>query len=98
MKLSSFIERDMEAILTDWERFAATLLPAAAHMDSDALRDHVVHILRAVCKDIDASQTEGSDPLPHRAPRERLRQGTGSSNPQFQMSQMYSSSLVKREL
>jgi len=58
MRLSTFIERDMEVIVTAWERFAATLLPAAAHMDSDALRDHAEHILRAVCKDLQASQTD----------------------------------------
>jgi signal transduction histidine kinase len=58
MRLSTFIERDMEVILGEWEGFAATLLPAAAHMDSDALRDHAEHILRAVCKDLDASQTD----------------------------------------
>jgi hypothetical protein len=58
MRLSSFIQRDMEAILTEWERFAATLLPAAAEMDAAALRDHAEHILRAVCKDIDRPQTD----------------------------------------
>jgi signal transduction histidine kinase len=58
MRLADFIKRDMEAILSQWEAFAATLLPAAADMDSQALRDHAEQILRAVCKDLETSQNE----------------------------------------
>jgi signal transduction histidine kinase len=58
MRLSEFIEQDMEAILTEWEAFAATLLPAAIVMNSDSLRDHAEQILRAVCKDLNTSQSE----------------------------------------
>jgi signal transduction histidine kinase len=58
MRLSTFIERDMEAILQRWEEFAATLLPAAGDMDSTALRDHAEAIMLAVCKDIDTAQTD----------------------------------------
>lgn len=58
MRLSTFIERDMEAILSEWEQFATSILPAAAQMDSDALRDHAENILRAVCKDLDTLQTD----------------------------------------
>jgi signal transduction histidine kinase len=58
MRLSKFIKGEMEAILSEWERFAATLLPSAAEMDSAALRDHAEHILLAVCKDLDTSQTD----------------------------------------
>jgi len=58
MRLSVFIERDMEAILSEWESFAATLLPAAVDMNSDALRDHAEQILRAVCKDLDTAQDD----------------------------------------
>src|SRR6185503_8211858 len=47
----------MEAILADWEAFAATLLPAAAGMTSLALRDHAQHILEAVAKDLTTNQT-----------------------------------------
>jgi signal transduction histidine kinase len=57
VRLSKFIESEMEKILQEWERFAATLLPAAADMDSAALRDHAENILLAVCKDIDTAQT-----------------------------------------
>jgi signal transduction histidine kinase len=58
MRLSVFIERDMEAILKEWESFAATLLPAAVDMNTQQLRDHAEHILRVVCKDLDTSQND----------------------------------------
>jgi signal transduction histidine kinase len=58
MRLSVFIERDMEAILKEWESFAATLLPAAVDMNSQQLRDHAEHILRVVYKDLDTSQND----------------------------------------
>jgi len=57
MRLAEFILQDMEAILADWEAFAATLLPAAAGMTSLALRDHAQHILEAVAKDLTTHQT-----------------------------------------
>ena len=57
MRLSEFILRDMEAILAQWEAFAATQLPAAANMNSLALRDHAQGILRAVATDLLTSQT-----------------------------------------
>lgn len=47
----------MEAILTEWESFAETILPAAETMDSKALRDHAKQILEAVAKDIETTQT-----------------------------------------
>ncbi|WP_027213568.1 sensor histidine kinase [Burkholderia sp. WSM2232] len=57
MRLADFILRDMEPILAQWEAFAATLLPAAAHLESLALRDHAQQILHAVVKDLRTSQT-----------------------------------------
>jgi RsbRD-like negative regulator of sigma factor len=58
MRLSDFIQRDMEAILSEWESFAATLLPGAVDMNSDSLRDHAQQILRAVCEDLNTSQND----------------------------------------
>jgi signal transduction histidine kinase len=58
MRLADFIQRDLEAILIQWEAFAATLLPAAADMDSQALRDHAEQILHAVCRDLETSQND----------------------------------------
>ncbi len=57
MRLADFILRDMEAIVQQWEVFAATLLPAAASMESLALRDHAQQILEAVAKDLQTPQT-----------------------------------------
>jgi hypothetical protein len=57
MRLADFISRDEEPILAQWEAFAATLLPAAANMESSGLRDHAQQILHAVAKDLRTSQT-----------------------------------------
>jgi signal transduction histidine kinase len=58
MRLADFILRDTEAILAEWETFAATLLPAASGMTSLALRDHAKQILEAVAKDLSTAQTK----------------------------------------
>jgi signal transduction histidine kinase len=52
MRLAEFIDHHPEAILREWEPFAATLLPAARHLDSAALRDHSSQILRAIAIDL----------------------------------------------
>jgi signal transduction histidine kinase len=57
MRLADFISRDVEAILAQWETFAATLLPAATLMESEGLRDHAQQILLAVAKDLRTSQS-----------------------------------------
>lgn len=57
MRLAVFIVRDMERILAQWEAFAVTLLPAAASMDSLALRDHAKPLLQAIVADLSTSQT-----------------------------------------
>lgn len=71
MRLAEFILHDMQAILAEWEAFAATLLPAAAGMTPLALRDHAQHILQAVAKDLAIPQTreEQSKKSKGRAPR-----------------------------
>ena len=58
VRLCDFIEWGMEAILREWESFAATLLPAAIDMNSAALRDHAEQILGAVCMDLKTSQND----------------------------------------
>lgn len=72
MRLAAFILRNIEPILIEWEAFAATLLPAAQHMDALALRDHAQQILLAVAKDLSTPQTrdEQSEKSKGRAPRE----------------------------
>lgn len=56
--LSDFIVENMEAIVDEWQAFAATLLPVAAKMTPLALRNHAEHILHAVAKDLTTTQTK----------------------------------------
>lgn len=58
MRLADFIVHNDEAILAEWEAFAASLLPAASGMTSLALRDHAKQILGAVAKDMSTPQTK----------------------------------------
>jgi signal transduction histidine kinase len=55
--LSEFITQNHEAILADCEAFAETMLPAAARMDSAALRDHAAQVLTAIALDMKQPQT-----------------------------------------
>lgn len=57
MRLADFILRNMEAILAQWEAFAAVQLPAAARMTPMALRDHAQQILESIAADLSTSQT-----------------------------------------
>ena len=57
MRLADFILRDMEVVLVQWEAFAAAQLPAAANMQSLALRDHAEQILQAIATDLATYQS-----------------------------------------
>lgn len=57
MNLADFIDRNIPAIVTHWETFAASLLPAADSMDAAGLRDHVEQILRTIARDLRTPQT-----------------------------------------
>jgi len=75
MRLSDFILRDLKPISEQWEAFAATLLPAAEHMESPELREHVEAILQNVAKDMRTSQSR-------EAQREKsMGRGTGLIDP-----------------
>jgi signal transduction histidine kinase len=75
MQLARFISDNMEAILSEWDAFAVTLLPAAQGMSSPELRDHAQPILEAIARDLATPQTRqeqidksrGRAP-PHNAP------------------------------
>lgn len=56
MRLANFIDANLEPILTAWEQFAKTILPAA-RMDSAALRDHAEQMLRTIVEDLRTSQS-----------------------------------------
>jgi signal transduction histidine kinase len=76
MRLADFIETNTEEILSEWEGFARTLLPAASGMDVTALRDHAEQILHTVARDLRTSQSRseqaaksrGEAPRPPRSP------------------------------
>jgi signal transduction histidine kinase len=58
MRLSDFIVQNVDRIVDEWERFAATLTPAAAQMSSMELRDHAEAILLAAARDMNTAQTK----------------------------------------
>jgi signal transduction histidine kinase len=58
VELAPFIRSKEAAIVAEWEAFAQTYLPSAAHMDRSALRDHIIGLLRFIATDLETSQTE----------------------------------------
>ena len=52
MRLSNFIIDNLEPILEEWQKFAATLVPAKHKMDQDFLRDHVKRMLETIAADL----------------------------------------------
>jgi signal transduction histidine kinase len=56
MKFSSFIRKNLDAIVAEWETFARTLVPAQ-HMTALALRDHCREILLGVADDMEVQET-----------------------------------------
>jgi signal transduction histidine kinase len=60
MRLAEFIVCNLDSIVREWETCAALQLPAAADMDSLALRDHVVEMLRAIAKDLESYQSRAA--------------------------------------
>jgi signal transduction histidine kinase len=58
MRLSEFIEQNVETIVTEWETFARETMAPAQTMSRLALRDHASQILLAIAKDLRQPQTE----------------------------------------
>lgn len=58
MRLSDFIVQNVDRIVDEWEKFAATLTPAADSMNSVDLRDHAKAILLAAARDMNTAQTK----------------------------------------
>jgi signal transduction histidine kinase len=57
MPLATFILDRMEPILTEWERFARTILPATKGMSVERLRDHAREMLIAIASDMQTAQS-----------------------------------------
>ncbi|MHA6195308.1 ATP-binding protein [Pseudomonas wadenswilerensis] len=58
MRLSDFIEANLEAILLAWDSFARAVDTPTPALDKKALRNHAEQILRAVAADMKTPQTE----------------------------------------
>ncbi|WP_447651973.1 sensor histidine kinase [Pseudomonas abietaniphila] len=58
MRLSDFIVQNVDRIVDEWEKFAATLTPAADSMSSVELRDHAKAILLAASRDMNTAQSK----------------------------------------
>ena len=69
MRLADFISTNMEAILAGWVEFAAASGPAGRTMDTTALRDHAVGILKTIALDLQSTQT----------PREQIEKSRGNA-------------------
>ena len=52
MRLSRFILQNLEPILIEWEKFAATLVPASQKRDQVLLRDHLKLMLETISVDL----------------------------------------------
>lgn len=63
MRLADFIVANLDAILEEWESFAAKQLPAAAGLSPLALRDHAPEILNAFAKDLTQPQSREEQAL-----------------------------------
>jgi signal transduction histidine kinase len=57
MHLADFIRANEAEIIADWQKFAATLVPAAADMSPHALRNHIKQMLIFIANDIESPQT-----------------------------------------
>jgi signal transduction histidine kinase len=57
MRLSDFIEKNIEPILQAWEDFARTIETPGIALDREALRDHAGQVLHAIAIDLRTKQT-----------------------------------------
>jgi signal transduction histidine kinase len=58
LRLADFIAANTEPILAEWVAFAATCGPAGRSMDSGALRDHALEMLKTFVADLRTPQTD----------------------------------------
>jgi len=76
VRLSKFIQDHMEEILSDWESFAQTLLPAGKTLNKAALRDDAENLLRAIALDIETAQSPAQQALKSKGGRRSLEAQT----------------------
>jgi len=56
MRLAKFILSNLEAILTEWESFAGTIL-SGKQLDKAALRNDAAEILKTIARQMETAQT-----------------------------------------
>ncbi|MEO8193513.1 MAG: sensor histidine kinase [Gemmatimonadales bacterium] len=56
MRLSDFIRKNREEIMSEWQAFAETCHPASGSMNFEALRDHASEMLSVIARDLDTPQ------------------------------------------
>lgn len=95
MRLHEFILTKHEQILTEWETFARTCVPASVTMNVGALRDHAAEMLNVIATDILAPQNayEQSEKAKGRALTSTLataagEHGAGRAESGFTLEQM----------
>lgn len=57
MRLSLFIESEIEAILAEWDAFASQNAPPGSHLSELVLRDHAWEMLRSIARDMETEQS-----------------------------------------
>ncbi len=57
MNLSQFILQSSEQIISEWESFARSCVPAANVMDLGQRRDHLAGMLKTIARDLETPQT-----------------------------------------
>lgn len=58
MRLSQFIQVNIDKVMEDWEAFARTMIPPAETMSVIELRDHAQDILLDIASEMDSHQSE----------------------------------------
>lgn len=58
MRLSTFISQSSDRIISEWEVFARSCLPAANVMDLEERRDHIAQMLKVIAEDLETPQTK----------------------------------------
>jgi signal transduction histidine kinase len=79
MRLADFIETNREPILSEWETFARTLLPASEGLDVAALRDHAEQILLTAVRDLRNTQSPSEQVAKSRGEGAPLQDGADTA-------------------
>ena len=61
MILATFIRTHHDKIISEFEKFARTLMPAGSNMSPSELRDHAEELLTAIVVDMDTPQTRNEE-------------------------------------